>query len=213
MECPNCDRDGLTHLSTHWAGSKCEYPKLSEEQEKIVTGVLMGDGNIHIKEGRNPSLRINITRREYVEYLSNKFDIMSCNITTTDTDNKNHSRIYSWRTRNTPQLSKFADWYNSGEKVFPSDIDLTPTVLKHWYVCDGNYNNSNQQRRIRISMLNEKDEKDKIESYFSKSCDINNFYWDESSNRCDLVFNVDTTEQLFNYMGEPLPGFKYKWPN
>lgn len=62
-------------------------------------------------------------------------------------------------------------------------------------------------------MLNEKNNTDKIESYFTTYCGVNKFHWDESENRCDLVFTVDTTEKLFDYMGEPLPGFEYKWPN
>ena len=173
----------------------------------------MGDGNIHIKDGRNPSLRINITEREYLEYLSKVFGSMSCNITSTELSDDNHSTVYSWRTRNNPNLSQFEEWYSSGEKVFPEHLELTPTVLKHWYACDGNYNTSNNQRRIRISMLNEKNNTDKIESYFTTYCGVSRFHWDGSENRCDLVFTVDTTEKIFDYMGEPLPGFEYKWPN
>jgi hypothetical protein len=125
--------------------------------------------------------------------------------------------MYRWRSRNLPELHQYADWYSSGEKVWPADIDLTPTTLKHWYCGDGTYDNHNTSNHIKIAMSNEVDNTDKVEQLFENAGLPAPSNWDINKRPpggriCNARFTVDQSYELWEYMGEPLPDFAYKWP-
>jgi hypothetical protein len=119
--------------------------------------------------------------------------------------------VYHWQTRNHPDFSTFRDWYGSGAKVFPEDIRLTPTVLKHWYVCDGNLAKSESYPYIRIGISNEKDNKEKIEGYFENAGLPRPQWYTKGETGHQLSFTVEESLEIFDYIGGPLPGFEYKW--
>lgn len=224
------------HIGQHWSkGDVCIEPELSENQKEIITGCLMGDGFIDYSD-KNPSFGIILCEEEYLKYIDEIFGILTTGVRMEstakekaeenrqrgfrpDADEEDYSDQYILPTRNLEQLSEYADWYSSGEKVFPEEIELTPTTLKHWYVCDGSYSMKEESVRgnIVLSLNNEAGNEDKIESYFEDSVGCSVDYWREyetREGRIDLsaVFHADTTEELFEYMGSPLPGFEYKWP-
>jgi len=224
------------HIGQHWSkGEVCSEPLLSQNQKEIITGCLMGDRYVDYTD-KNPSFGIIVCNEEYLEYLDEIFGVFTTGVRVENTAQEsvekahkynfrpnakveNYSEQYILSTRNLEQIKEFADWYSSGNKVFPENIKLTPIVLKHWYVCDGSYQIKEESKRgnIIISMNNEREFKDKIESYFEKYVGVSVDRWreyktDKGRIDCSAVFHADTTEQLLEYMGSPLPGFKYKWP-
>jgi len=68
-----------------------------------------------------------------------------------------------------------------------------------------------------IACAKEGSNEDKIRKIFSRSGHpVSRVYHYERDGRKDdfqLHFNASETEDLFEYMGEPVPGFEYKWPN
>jgi len=213
--------------------SSCEHKTLSDEDIQILTGVLMGDGNVdmHFKNSRFSCSNINV---DYLNYLDKNINIPSeVNISNTkeecverDIDSgfnknaevENYSDIYRWRTISHPVLNKFNCWYSSGKKKFPESIELSPTVLKHWYCCDGSYNINSGYNSISIGVSNEIGNRDKINSYF-KEKNLPKPSWStrdrvkgDGINAC-IWFKSKETDILFDYMGDPLPGFEYKWPD
>jgi len=125
---------------------------------------------------------------------------------------ENYSDVYSWSTRRHPELNKFAEWYSTGEKIWPEDIELTTTTLKHWYCCDGHYYNKNYHNYISIAALNECKNKDKIDKLFETSGLPKPNNYSEGPRSFDLEFTVEQSKELFDYMGKPIDGFDYKWP-
>lgn len=123
---------------------------------------------------------------------------------------ENYSDVYVWYTSNNEEFQEFAEWYSTGEKVFPEDIDLTPTVLKYWYVCDGSLHQrqSSHRERFTIGLYNEIDNKEKIKSMFLRKNLPEPSFWTDG----EAYWNVNETEELFEYIGKSLPGFEYKWP-
>ena len=205
-KCPDCGKD-RGKLGTHWVQSKtCKYPELSDKQHDVLTGLLMGDGFVK-KTSASQYIGTQMITREYLEYLNREvFPVLS---TTVTQNNRGH---YCWRTRALPELSEYKDWYSSGEKQFPQDIELSPTILKHWYVCDGSKTDTKNTSHIRIGLTNERDNELKIRSYFdSIGVDIQN--WADYESGCSAIFNAEQSVQLWEYMGEPLAGFEYKWPD
>lgn len=225
VECRSCG-EVFSNICSHWAQSNCKYPDLSKEQKEVLTGALMGDGYIDHQNGCNPFFECQSTTKEYLKYFDNIFGKLSNGISVFRTQKEsyesainsssyfignkdNYSTVYRFRTKTNPKFKEFSNWYSSGSKVWPNNINLTPTILKNWYCCDGHFSNKNSNRQLIISAENEIGNIEKIERIFSES----RLPKPNSYSSGNLVWNVEGSEKLFKYMGSPLPGFNYKWPN
>jgi hypothetical protein len=194
----------------------------------------MGDGTIDDKfdEKRNPRFRLAITNKDYIEFVYSELSNLCTrqpyihrtaeqlsknkNPLTDSTDPSNFSTQYKIQTISHPHLENYEDWYKGGKKLFPKDLKLTPTVLKHWYCCDGSFNNNGHRFYTEIHLSNERQNKNKIEKYF-ENISIPIDRWrddrqDTGSYKTSIIFNKNKSKKLFNYMGNSLPGFGYKWP-
>lgn len=216
--CHDCGNE-YTRPSMHWAQSSCSYPKIDERHHEILTGMMMGDA---WAEGSDQKARVRIesVTKEYLEHLSKELPISRgvslrrtaeemAELTGSNVDNTRD--VYKLDTISHPELGRYRSWYQSGEKVWPDDIQLTPITLKHWYCGDGHYNNAGSNRHIQLAMSNEMENTDKVSRIFDRA-DFTTSNYNVQDTVCDLTFTVDETERLFEYMGEPLPGFEYKWP-
>lgn len=223
VDCLQCG-DSFTNLSNHWRmSSDCDYPPLSEGQVGVLTGVLMGDGTIDTS-GANPRMKVEMVNKEYLEHLDAILGRMSVGVRKImsaeesadrmrssgfrpDAKTENYQSVYRLDTRRNPALDRFADWYKSGEKVIPK-LELTPTIVKHWYVCDGHLVDRDDVRPIAVfGITNEYNRSDKLEQMFiEQGIDAN------TTKSKNLQIGVDHTEKFFEYIGNPVEGFKYKWP-
>jgi len=233
--CQKCGNE-YKQVAQHWVGSSsCEHPPLSKHQREIVVGLIMGDGCINKtgKGGGNPHIVCNMTSQNYLKYVDDVFGVFGKGVSLHKTKEEaaelvknsgfrnnakpeNYKDIYKWISMRHPQLKEFERWYSTGEKVWPDGIQLTPTVLKHWYCGDGCFNQS--RKRIQISMSNEIDNKDKVDKMFEKvglpsPSNYNIHERKDGSMSCCAHFTVDQSKELWNYMGKPLPDFEYKWPD
>jgi hypothetical protein len=233
VKCPDCGED-YQQLGNHWSLSEsCSHPNLTEKQIETTVGLMMGDGYIN-NNSKNCSLQIKTITPNYLENLDTLFRCMGRGVKLKRTSKEaakqnrergfdanakeeNYSDVYFWSTRSHPKFNEFREWYSSGEKIWPEDIELTPTVLKHWYVGDGNYNNYYSNNQIRIASSNEIENEEKISEYFThvglpKPSNFNTYERKSGGNSGYISWNVEDSKELFEYMGEPLPDFEYKWP-
>jgi len=199
---------------------------------ELLTGMLMGDGSIN-RSSKNSWFQTEMITKPFLEWLDSELGWLSTGVRLKHTASEgakkcrdsgfspnakaeNYSDVYRLRSRCHPDLQPLADWYASGKKVFPNDIELTPTVLKMWYVSDGYYDNHGAAKRITIGMSNEVDRRDNIEQLFENvGFEISNWNISErkdGSKRCNAQFTKDESQRLFEYMGESPAGFEYKWP-
>jgi hypothetical protein len=196
----------------HWSHEPSHRPDISQHQHEIIVGVLMSDGSIE-RGSKNPTLSFGMTNEEYLNYLDSVFGVIGTGVKKRDVDNDNWNQLYWWNTRRHPDLSQYEDWYHSGEKVWPPDVELTPTVLKHLYVGDGSWANKNGSNHIRIAMLNESDNTDKVDDMFERAGLPAPMNYSKSDTHCTAIWSVEQSKELWEYMGDPLPGFEDKWPN
>lgn len=196
--CNSCGRE-FEAIGQHWRQSTCPYPEMTGKQKEIATGLLMGDGSIENNYG-SPRLRIGCKEIDYLKYLSSEFESLSTGV--------EEYHIPTLTTRATPEFEFLEEWYKSGEKVWPEDVELTPTVLKHWYCGDGNNHSSRGGLRIRAD--NEKDNTEKIRNMFNRIGVEPTFY--TANNGLSIYISVEQSEGLFEYMGDPPAGYEYKWP-
>jgi len=232
--CNQCEQR-YKKIGQHWGNTNCSKPEISGKQHEIITGMLMGDASM-LYHHDNPSLEISVIKKKYLDYIHEKFGKLSLGVTkridaensarknretgfSPNAEKENYSDIYRLRLMAHEELKEYADWYSTGKKVFPKSIELTPKTLKHWYCCDGTMETSYGNKRIRIAASNELDNKEKIKSYFNSmglpeptlTCYESGSEKYEHT-KLQIGFTVNQSKELFDYMGEPLPGFEYKWP-
>lgn len=188
----------------------------------------MGDGWAESNPNEDKArVRIESATREYLEWIEEELPVFLVS-GMSQVSNAGDSRQYNGRTishnRDThqldtiyhPELRQYYDWYNSGDKVWPSDVELTPMVLKNLYCGDGHWNNAGSNNHIQIAMANERENLDKVADMFSRAgLSVSNFNIQQTNSGavCDAQLTTEESKQAWEYMGEPLPGFEYKWPN
>lgn len=233
--CNQCG-DEFSQLGLHWyRSSVCSYPEILDDKIDIITGIMMSDGTVNGKNSsRNPCIQVVSSTREYLEYLDTTFGAISASSPSLhmtaeevaeglrntgfseDAESDDCNDVYRWTTRRHPGISTFEDWYQTGEKVWPEDIELSPLTLKHLFVGDGDHHPNQGSNHIRINISNEAGNEKKINSMLNR-IGFDTPYWDyqkrsDGSIICKIEFTKSQSEKMWGYMGEPLPGFEYKWP-
>lgn len=227
--CQQCSSE-YSRIATHWThSSSCEHPDFTEHEWEILQGLLMGDGHVDDSPDRNPRFTVNMTNEAYLNWLDSIFGKLSAGVRHERTPERSaeqsgrfgngnpddYSTIYRWTTIRHPSLSELRDWYSSGTKVWP-DVNLTPTMIKHLYVSDGNYEHHGTSNHIRIHCSKEKDYKDKVSKMFSDAgYPIQAWRIRDrkgGGKKVAIDFSVNVSKELWNDMGNAPPGFKYKWP-
>jgi len=215
-KCPYCGEEYF-NLSRHWSSSPSHRPNYTEKQKEIMIGSLMSDGWICDRnEGRKNRFQCEMIKRKYIEHLKNIFGVLCNDITKIDKEENQDIYRLTWKPHDF--IDKLSEWYSTGEKVWPK-IELTPTILRHYYVGDGSLNKrggSNVRPRVHLGMANESGNEEKINSIFSMFSEedytISTRQVDDDFETMDVVFTVDGTEKFFDYIGEQeLSGFEYKW--
>jgi len=232
--CKQCGNE-YERIAQHWSlSSDCSTRQPSEIQKEVITGILMGDGTVNRQKISKPFIKCSSITVEYLEYLDDLFGVFGNGVHlqntaeelyerneksgfNTNSSVENYHDFYVWRSMSHEEFEEFTNWYKNGEKVWPDDIEITPIVLKHWYCGDGTINKSHKRSAIQIAMNNEIDNTEKVSALFSSAglptpsnytiCKRSEEHVD-----CTATFTQDQSEELFEYMGDPLPGFEYKWP-
>jgi len=216
-QCPTCSNE-YKRLGTHWSYSPNHRPNISESQRELITGLLMGDGWVRTTPTtKNPIFAMEMITKSYIDSVAERLKPFTTKVVKRDRSDENGVSDTTWviRTCSHPDLFEFNDWYQTGQKVFPEDIKLTPTTLKSWYVCDGSFRNNSI---ITIHSGNEYQNSEKIRKMFTCSNlpTPDRIYGEVDkkghSHGC-ITFTVPDSEELVEYMGQAPDGFGYKFPN
>lgn len=182
----------------------------------------MGDGCISARK-TSPLLDVPMTNEAFLDYLDSLFGKLSCGVSMyltseehrqkaiesdyqTVTEESEFKPMYRLRTRSHPWFQNLADWYKSGEKRYPTDLTLNKRQAKMWYVCDGGLQvREDCADRAQITAANEYDRPELLVSLLD-GCPVTPTF---STDR--LVFSVEDTPVFLDWLGEPSPGFDYKW--
>lgn len=207
VTCPNCNTEyANSGIGLHWNRSSCPYPEPTKHQHEVLTGLLMGDATCGKYQGDNPKGKISMIKESFIAWLADFFGPLVGSISKseyTDGDGK----IWTVGFRSAPYLKEYVEWYNSGQKRFPENLTLTPTIAKMWYVCDGGICKGEKKKwnRVQFSVSNEEDRGDYLCNLFKEHG------FEPTLTHHTLRFNRDESKRLLKWMGDPLPGFGYKW--
>ena len=239
VACPECGEE-YGSLGQHWSYNPEHRPEFTEEQKDIIVASLMGDGCLK-RQNKHSHIEWEMISQNYLEWIDDMFGCLSTGVSLKETakesakrnrdsgfrpnaKKENYSDVYRLQTRTHPFLSNFNSWYGCGKRVWPKDIELTPTVLLHWYVQDGTQVNSRKNNYITFAASNEYGNYDKLDSYFENAnLPTPNNYQENTqttngNNELDIRFNVKESKELWDYMlsgprQTPLPDFGYKFPD
>lgn len=227
-ECGYCGEQ-YQRIAQHWAFNETHRPKLTEYQHEVAKGLILGDGNVNYNEDSNPTIRCNMTNKPFLNFLDDVFGQLSLGVKllrtaeqeakrnrdrgwSVDADPGDYRDIYHWESRRHPGFREFEEWYATGEKRFPEDLELTPTAMKVWYVGDGCLTPDSGLRSCAVALNNERGNKQKILSIFDRSPVPSPSIWYEGDTNTYVRWDVESGSRLFESMGDPLPGFDHKWP-
>lgn len=201
--CATCGEE-YKQLSSHYAKNPSHRPVISGEVMDVLRGLLMGDATLNT-QSQYPRLEIGVTEKRYLEDLQQSYPRIFNSITHQPRGG-HASDFYTMPTVPHPQFFEFKNWYSSGEKVFPSDVNLTPTVLKHWYCTDGGLRWPSNGGNGNACIYCKSQDLDQIKRYFDDTP------FDPNMTGSDTIyFDSDDTPKLLGWMGPPPDGFRYKW--
>jgi len=132
---------------------------LTEEQNQILIGLLLGDGAMRKKTHALLEINHSYKQREYVDWL---YKIFQDFIETPPKKRKtNGNRVaYRFTTKSLPVFTQFYNqFFINGHKVIPNNLVLSPLSLAVWYMDDGSrcdtdiYLNSQQFTQDEQEML------------------------------------------------------------
>jgi hypothetical protein len=227
--CHDCG-DEYERLSMHWTRSSCDHQRFTERQLDIITGLLLGDADLHNRTDPNPLLRVRMTNEPFLGYLSDEFGVLSTEVylersaeeqaaqaqenkangmgSFSTVNRDKYNSLYGIRTMSHPDLHQFVSWYSTGEKRFPANLELTPDIARMWYICDGwlaKDSKSGDSDRVMIKASNEADRVDYLINLLKDAG------FDAGFSREAIQISAFDTDRFLQWMGSPPPGFHYKW--
>lgn len=218
--CPYC-WNWYTGIGQHWSRGSCSYPPMSQYKKDLMKGMALGDGYVDT-QNKNPCFVLYNTNVTFLEWLQTELgwlgNSVRCHIYAKDavsdvlkdsgTKPDDCLDMHLLSTKSHPEFDEFGSWYDSGEIIFPVDLSVSPITLKVWYVSDGslNYNCHGQYKtRVEFTSLNESERPTRIKGALEE----HGFTVRNSGQ--NFALSTEDTEEFFNLIGDPLPGFEYKW--
>lgn len=198
--------------------------KNDEELQEMLEGLLMGDAFVQRDKGKNAKFSVEMINKDFLEWVAGEMgdacSLMKRKNTAEELYEKNNRRydnvskenyndIYTLRSRSVEFFNRYYDWYESGEKRYPEDTELTPLMLNMWYCCDGSLVEHGKNPNPVIYCSNEYDRKEFIEGLFDPLDPTPSVHGGGGG---VIQFKRGETSDFFNYIGESPPGYEYKWP-
>lgn len=187
--------------------------------KEIIDGEMLGDGSLEMsKVGVAPNARFcyGTSCMEYIVYIRKQLGLFGTSEIVTGTNNREGSITHKFRTMNNPSLTNIYNrWYPEGKKIIPKDLELTPLVIKHWFLGDG----SLRQHSGGIVLYTNGFEVSDVE-FLVKLLNNLNFisnlrmtYSKEQDKYYPIIYiSTRSTGAFLKYIGEcPVEYYKYKW--
>lgn len=189
---------------------------ISKELYEVLTGEMLGDGCLKCT-GKSAYFSYGTSNIVYRDYLMNRLKDLGLEIGDTwhyTNTRSDEYQLYGFYTKSYVELMDiYNQWYtNEPKKKILAQVELTPTIVKHWYVGDGTLDHDKLKDTYRIYIFT---------CIFSQ--EENQLLADKLSligmptrvghvrhYPCLRISSMATFEFL-NYIGEPVPGYEYKW--
>jgi hypothetical protein len=219
-ECGNEYKDP----SQHWALGDCTYPKIRQWAKDALIGMLMGDGYLCQRDKQKSYIQICMTSPSFLEWFDNQMGWLTTGVKlrntaaeqaekhrksgfNSDAIEENYQDNYEIQTRSHPWFENLKNWYTDDGKQFPESLKLNPVKTKFWYISDGGlqWRDYMDVPRMRFAVRSQKDRGRYFERLFEE------IGFNASMHNTQVAITTSQTQDLLDWMGEPIPGFEYKW--
>lgn len=186
--------------------NKNSFP-LSNELRQRINGELLGDGCL-IKRNYYSCFVFTNKNKEYITFLSNLLKDIPYNVKEIEYYHKNWKSWYVINRLKTHCSIEFTElesiWYKNRKKIVP-DIDISPNLVLHWYMGDGNL--SKRGFAIFCTDCFNRKEVEFLSMKLNKEIGIKSSYMD------GRIFVPKTSVSLMlEYIGNsPFNSMAYKW--
>ena len=208
------------HLTNEELNEINEDLEKSKYKQDIITGLLLGDGTVYKPKKKSARLTIEMIEKDFLEWVNGELGDVVSHITLRDSaeeaaeknrkygytvNEENYNDIYRLQSRALPVLNKYYKWYETGQKRFPDNLELNPTICKMWYCCDGSLA---QNESCVIYSANEIDRPEFLENLF-KDSPLNPTI--STGGGGAIKFGREESREFLEWLGSPPNGFEYKW--
>lgn len=140
---------------------------LSDIQNKIITGSLLGDGSlVHHGRSKNSRYRIKqqVNKIEYVKYMNDIFCDFLVGTESIKIEKQKKpimvdgkitysseefcEAAYFWTCAHPVFTELRNKWYVNGVKIIPNDLYLTPESIAHWFLEDGTNSKAGKYKSV-----------------------------------------------------------------
>lgn len=219
-ECPECGNRYIK-IGSHWGANPNHRPDLTQKQKQIAVGWMLGDGCI-LDHSRNVALQLSNTKREFLEWTKEQFGVLASNgITVADTPEEkaqearerygvektpeHYPPTYNLHISSHPHFNQFREWYGGDGMELPEQVELGRVSLRVWYACDGNLDTAQKTPTPRFSLGKERKNHKRVSGWFGKFGLSPNYSY-------PYLYICDSEKSQFaDVIGDPLPGYGYKW--
>lgn len=196
--CPSCNQQ-YKRLGQHWSKGSCGWPKINPELDSVLTGLLLGDAYINEMKPDQHRLVITSKSEKFLYHLCSEWPWLFSDPYIYRSGENDYYRSH---TVAHPHFTDMREWYSSGEKKFPDDLELDPVSTKYWYAGDGRLSTQNTNPFARIATANEADRSEWLIELLPVDATFSGNY---------INIRTDETQEFLDWMGDPVPGYEYKW--
>jgi hypothetical protein len=188
---------------------------LSIREIEIIVGNVLGDASLYKRTESSGRYRHDDIHREYLEHIISECPSIfeGC-----DVKEKENQDIYYINSRTCEEILDIYDWLHNyeGDKIFPHLIDLSPRVMKYWYITDGTLHEESYPM-IQCNWLGEEGVKiaaNRISNKITNCISIRGPYHREDRDKPDISIAIkqEGVDDFFEYIGDcPVECYEYKW--
>lgn len=195
---------------------------LTQRQESILLGTVLGDGCLQKTGKKNARLRLEHreNQKEYLLWKGKQFPRLFLGkpeyLERIHPDTKGIYAYWRWQSNSTPVLGKWHSmFYKNGKKHIPEELGklLTqPIALAVWYMDDGTFyhNNHNRYSMIYLGKVSKEEANIAVEAIL-RNFRIQAKVYDKKKKGFALFFSVVETKKMHDLVRPfMLPIFNYK---
>jgi len=201
-KCPTCC-DNFDSLGTHFRWNESCVKEIEKYEKDILFGILLSDGWIGTS---GKVIQGEWACEEYVKYIEKELGWIVSDVT-----KRSDRDIWQLCTISLEEIKEIGDkFYEDNKKRFPLDVEITNTIMRHWYAGDGHLRVRDSRKDIMIlSCYNEKDRIEKVCNWVEE-CGFSRPNVHESKRSVNLYFSTKNTKKILTNM-DAIPGYEYKW--
>jgi hypothetical protein len=215
--CPYCDYEG-NGLTCHWRYCEKGPPELTDRQREIIIGCMMGDGarqSSTNESQQSVGFTYSCAEERFRDWLYEELTPFASSKGCYPEERiaGGQSDQYRVQTRAMPCFEFLNNWYEAGNQMKSfTDVDFTPLKVKLWFCGDGTFPERLDGRRSIPKIGHVPPESESIGVLIDKFEGVGiEAKYTHPSFRFNLTNGAK--DAFFEYIGDPLPGYEYKWPD